>query len=323
MSKVKYKFNTKSLTYERVSTTVKERMVKFLSYLATGTVFATITIILAYNFLDSPKEKKLRREVEKMKLEYEALNSKMLMAQGVLADLADRDNNIYRVIFEADPIPDNIRKAGFGGSDRYAKMQGFDNTNLMQETAQKLDKLLKQIYIQSKSFDDVLKLARNKEQMINSIPAIMPLNIKNMVRQPGGFGWRTHPIYKTQEFHPGMDFPAAEGVPIYATGDGIVESSDANMQGYGNHVVIDHGYSYKTLYGHMSKIVAKAGQKVKRGQLIGLVGSTGLSTAPHLHYEVIKNGQKVNPINFYYNDLNPEEYQQMLLLSQQSSQSFD
>jgi murein DD-endopeptidase MepM/ murein hydrolase activator NlpD len=245
------------------------------------------------------------------------------MAEDVLADLQDRDNNIYRVIFEAEPIDDNIRKAGFGGSDRYTNMNGFDNTVMMQETAQKLDKLLKQIYIQSKSFDDVLKLAHNKEQMVNSIPAIMPLNIKNMIRQPGGFGWRTHPIYKTQEFHPGMDFPAAEGVPIYATGDGVVESSDANMQGYGNHVVINHGYSYQTLYGHMSKIIAKAGQKVKRGQLIGLVGSTGLSTAPHLHYEVIKNGQKVNPINFYYNDLTPEEYQQMLQLSQQSSQSFD
>ena len=286
-------------------------------------MFATITIILAYNFLDSPKEKKLRREIEKLKTEYEVMNQKMMMAQGVLADLQDRDNNIYRVIFEADPIPDNIRKAGFGGSDRYAKLQGFENTNMLEETSQKLDKLLKQIYIQSKSFDDVLKLAKNKEEMINSIPAIMPLNIKNMVRQPGGFGWRTHPIYKTQEFHPGMDFPAAEGVPIYATGDGIVESSDANMQGYGNHVVINHGFSYQTLYGHMSKILVKAGVKVKRGQLIGLVGTTGLSTAPHLHYEVIKNGQKVNPINFYYNDLNPEEYQQMLQLSQQSSQSFD
>jgi len=323
MSKVKYKFNTKSLTYEKVSTTIKERMLKLFSYLATGTVFATITIVLAYNFLDSPKEKKLRREIEKMKTEYEVLSSKMLMAEGVLADLQDRDNNIYRVIFESDPIPDNIRKAGFGGSDRYTKLNGFENTNLMQETSQKLDKLLKQIYIQSKSFDDVLKLAKNKEQMINSIPAIMPLNIKNMVRQPGGFGWRTHPIYKTQEFHPGMDFPAAEGVPIYATGDGVVESSDANMQGYGNKWVLVKGCSHKLFNVKMGKIVARAGQKVKRGQLIGLVGSTGLSTAPHLHYEVIKNGQKVNPINFYYNDLTPVEYQQMLQLSQQSSQSFD
>lgn len=323
MSKVKYKFNTKSLTYERVSITVKEKVLKLLSYLATGTVFATITIILAYNFLDSPKEKKLRREIEKMKLEYDALNQKMGMAEAVLADLQDRDNNIYRVIFETEPIPDNIRKAGFGGSDRYARLQGFENTQLMEGTSKKLDRLLKEIYVQSKSFDEVLKLAKNKEQMLNSIPAIMPLNIKHMVRQPGGFGWRTHPIYKTQEFHPGMDFAAPEGVAVYATGDGVVVSSDANMQGYGNHVVIDHGYSYKTLYAHMSKLIVRAGEKVKRGQLIGLIGSTGLSTAPHLHYEVIKNGQKVNPINFYYNDLSPEEYQQMLQISQQSSQSFD
>lgn len=323
MSKVKYKFNTKSLTYERVSITLKEKVLKLLSYLATGTVFATITIILAYNFLDSPKEKKLRREIEKMKLEYDALNQKMGMAEAVLADLQERDNNIYRVIFETEPIPDNIRKAGFGGSDRYAKLQGFENTQLMEETSKKLDRLLKEIYVQSKSFDDVLKLAKNKEQMLNSIPAIMPLNIKHMIRQPGGFGWRTHPIYKTQEFHPGMDFAAAEGVAIYATGDGVVVSSDAHLQGYGNHVIIDHGYSYQTLYAHMSKLIVRAGQKVKRGQLIGLVGSTGLSTAPHLHYEVIKNGQKVNPINYYYNDLSPEQYQEMLQLSQQSSQSFD
>jgi hypothetical protein len=323
MSKVKYKFNTKSLTYEKLNTSFRERFLKIFSYLATGTVFATITIILAYKFLDSPKEKKLRREIEQVKLEYEMLSQKMSLAEGVLNDLQDRDNNIYRVIFEAEPVPDNIRKAGFGGSDRYRSLQGFENTELMQQTAQKLDKLLKQIYIQSKSFDDVLKLARNKEQMLNSIPAIMPLNIKNLIRQPGGFGWRTHPIYKTMEMHPGMDFPAAEGTPVYATGDGVIQQSDASMQGYGNHVIIDHGFTYQTLYGHLSRINVRAGQKVKRGELIGLVGSTGLSTAPHLHYEVIKNGQKVNPINFYYDDLTPEQYQQMLQLSQQSSQSFD
>jgi hypothetical protein len=323
MSKVKYKFNTKSLTYEKHNSTFREMFLKVLSYVATGTVFATITILLAYKFLDSPKEKQLRREIEKMNLQYDMLSQKMALAEGVLGDLQDRDNNIYRVIFEAEPVPDNIRKAGFGGSDRYKNMEGFESTELMKETATKLDKLLKQIYIQSKSFDDVLKLAKNKEQMINSIPAIMPLNIKNLIRQPGGFGWRTHPIYKTQEMHPGMDFPAAEGTPVYATGDGVVESADAMMQGYGNHVVINHGFSYQTLYGHLSKIIVRAGQKIKRGELVGLVGSTGLSTAPHLHYEVIKNGQKVNPINFYYNDLNPEQYQQMLQLSQQSSQSFD
>ncbi len=323
MSKIKYKFNTKSLTYEKVHTTWKERGLKFLSYLATGTVFATITIFLAYKFLDSPKEKKLHREIEKLELEYDLLNQKMGLAQSVLTDLQDRDNNIYRVIFEAEPIPSSIRKAGFGGSDRYKDLEGFESTELMQETSKKLDVLLKQLYIQSKSFDDVLKLAHNKEQMLNSIPAIMPLNIKNLIRQPGGFGWRTHPIYKTQEMHPGMDFPAAEGTPVYATGDGVVGQADAMMQGYGNHVVLDHGFGYQTLYGHLSKISVRAGQKIKRGELVGLVGSTGLSTAPHLHYEVIKNNQKINPINFYYNDLSPEQYQQMLQLSQQSTQSFD
>lgn len=323
MSKIKYKFNTKSLTYEKVQTGWKEYGLKFLSYLATGTVFATITIILAYKFLDSPKEKQLNREIEKLKLQYSLLDQKIGMAQTVLSDLQNRDNNIYRVIFEAEPIPNSIRKAGFGGSDRYHALEGFDNSGLMKETSQKLDVLLKQLYIQSRSFDDVLKLAKNKEQMLTSIPAIMPLNIKNLIHAPGGFGWRTHPIYKTQEMHPGMDFPAAEGTPVYATGDGVVGAADAAMQGYGNHVVINHGYSYQTLYGHLSKILVHPGQKIKRGEVVGLVGSTGLSTAPHLHYEVIKNNAKVNPINFYYNDLSPEEYQEMLQLSQQAGQSFD
>jgi murein DD-endopeptidase MepM/ murein hydrolase activator NlpD len=186
-----------------------------------------------------------------------------------------------------------------------------------------LDKLTKRLYIQSKSFDDVVKMARNKQQLINSIPAIMPINNKFLRHAPSGFGWRTHPIYKSSEFHPGMDFASPEGTPIYATGDGVVERADNTAHGYGNHVVLNHGYGYQTLYGHMSKIATSIGKKVKRGELIGYVGSTGLSTAPHVHYEVIKNGGKVNPINFYYNDLSPEEYQIMLELSSKSTQSFD
>ena len=323
MSKIKYKFDTRSLTYERVKTTMRDKFLKILSYLATGTVFATITILLAYRFLPSPQMKKINRENEKLKIEYQILERKMNLADKVLTNLQDRDNNIYRVIFEAEPVSDNIRKAGFGGSDRYRNLQGYEHSEMMTDASIRIDKLFKQIYIQSKSFDEVFKLAQTKEQMINSIPAIMPLNFKNLVCRPGPFGWRTHPIYKTEEFHPGMDFPAAEGTPVYATGDGVVEASDANMQGYGNHVVINHGYTYKTLYGHLSKMNVNAGQKVKRGQLIGLVGSTGLSTAPHLHYEVIKNNQKMNPVNYYYNDLSPEQYQNMLILSRQSSQSFD
>lgn len=323
MSKVKYRFNTKSLTYEKVKVTFGQRFLRFLSYLATGSVFAAVTIILAYKFLDSPKEKQLKREIEAVQLQYDLLNKKMNQVDVVLNDLQDRDDNIYRTIFEADPIPNSIRKAGFGGSDRYSGLEGFDNTQLMKATTERLDRITKQLYIQSKSFDEVVKMAKNKQQLIASIPAIMPLNNKDLKHQPSGYGWRTHPIYKTQEFHPGMDFTAEQGTPIYATGDGVVEAADASAQGYGNHVVIDHGFGYKTLYGHMSKIATVPGRKVKRGELIGYVGSTGMSTGPHVHYEVIKNGEKVNPINFYYNDLTPEEYQVMLELSSRSTQSFD
>lgn len=323
MSKVKYKFNTKSLTYEKVRVTIRQRIFQVLSYLAIGVVFAVVTMIIAYNFIDSPKEKQLRREADVMKLQYDLLNKKMNQVQTVLNDLQDRDDNIYRVIFEAEPIASTIRQAGFGGSDRYKDLEGYDNSELMKETTERLDRITKQLYIQSKSYDDVVKMAKSKEQLIASIPAIMPLNNRDLKHMPSGYGWRTHPIYKTQEFHPGMDFTAEQGTPIYATGDGKIETADALAHGYGNHVVINHGFGYKTLYGHMSKIVAKVGSKVKRGELIGYVGSTGLSTGPHVHYEVIKNGEKVNPINFYYNDLTPEQYQVMLELASKSTQSYD
>ena len=323
MSKVKYKFNTKSLTYEKVKVTFKQRLLQVLSYLAIGLVFATITMLIAYRFIDSPKEKQLRREAEVLKLQYDLLSKKINQVQIVLNDLQDRDDNIYRVIFEAEPIPTSIRKAGFGGSDRYKDLEGYENSDLMKAATERLDRITKQLYIQSKSFDEVVKMAKGKEKLIASIPAIMPLNNKNLKHAPSGYCWRTHPIYKTQEFHAGMDFTAEQGTPIYATGDGLVEVADASAQGYGNHVVINHGFGYQTLYGHMSKMATKPGIKVKRGDLIGYVGSTGLSTGPHVHYEVIKNGEKVNPINFYYNDLSPEEYQIMLELSSKSTQSFD
>ena len=187
-----------------------------------------------------------------------------------------------------------------------------------------MDKIAKRLYIQSKSFDEVVKLAKSKERLISSIPAIMPINKKDLTHAvTSGFGWRTHPIYKTQEFHPGMDFTAVQGTPIYSTGDGVVERADNMAQGYGNHVVINHGFGYETLYGHMSRIACKVGQKVTRGQLIGYVGSTGLSTAPHVHYEVIKNGNKTNPINYYYSDLSPLQYQTLIENSKNVTQSFD
>lgn len=324
MSKVKYRFNTKSLTYERVSVTFKEMFWKVLSYLATGIVFATLTIVLSRQFLPSPAEKKRDREMDALKLQYELLDKKMNQAEQVIADLEDRDDNIYRTIFESEPIPKSMRYGGSGGSEKYSLFNSYDNAELLKSATERMDRLTKRIYVQSKSYDEVVNLAKNKEKLMASIPAIMPMNKKDLAHAvTSGFGWRTHPIYKTMEMHPGMDFAAEQGTRIYSTGDGVVERADNLAQGYGNHVVVNHGFGYQTLYGHMSKIAVKAGQKVKRGQLLGYVGSTGLSTAPHLHYEVIKGGEKVNPINYYYNDLSPQQYQELVELSKKSSQSFD
>lgn len=303
--------------------TIRKRVWQVLSYLATGLFFATITIILAFKYLNSPKEKQLRRENEVISLQYELLNNRMTEVAEVLENIQERDNNIYRTIFEAEPIPASIRKAGFGGVDRYKELQGYNNSDLMVETSKRMDRISKQLYIQSKSFDEVVKLVKGKAQLLASIPAIQPIANEDLRHQPSGFGWRTHPIYKTPEFHPGMDFAAPQGTEIRATGDATVERADAAAQGYGNHVVLNHGYGYKTLYGHMLKFVVRPGQKIKRGQLIGYVGSTGLSTAPHVHYEVLKGGEKMNPINYYYSDLTPEQYQKLIELSEQSSQSFD
>jgi murein DD-endopeptidase MepM/ murein hydrolase activator NlpD len=287
-------------------------------------VFATITIVLSRQFLPSPSEKKRDREIEALKLQYELLEKKMMQAESVLSDLEDRDDNIYRAIFESEPIPKSIRYGGSGGSDKYEVFDSYDNADLLKTVTQRMERLTKQIYVQSKSFDEVVKLAKNKEKLFASLPAIMPINQKDLSHAiTSGFGWRTHPIYKTQEFHQGMDFSAEQGTPIYATGDGVISEADNLAQGYGNHVVINHGFGYQTLYGHMSRIACRAGQKVLRGQLIGYVGSTGLSTAPHVHYEVIKNGVAVNPINYYYNDLSPQQYQMLVESSKKATQSFD
>lgn len=323
MSKVKFYFNTKTLKYEKVQMRVWDRVKQLLSYLAAGLVFATITIFLAYSYLDSPKEKQLRRNIEELSYNYEILNRKLGQLNFVLEDLQKRDDNIYRAIFEAEPIPDEIRKAGFGGADRYKELENLTNSDLILQSTQKLDRIAKQMYIQSKSFDDVIKLVKNKEQLMKAIPSIQPIDNKDLKRLASGFGWRTHPIYKISKFHTGLDFTASTGTPIYAASDAIVEIADAEARGYGNHVVLDHGYGYKTLYGHMSRFTVKPGQKINRGDIIGYVGNTGTSSGPHLHYEVIKNGDKINPINFFASDLSPEDYAAMLEMSEINNQSFD
>lgn len=323
MAKVKFVYNPASLKYEKVHVKFVDYLKKILWFLLTGLVFASVTILIAYKYFDSPKEKQLKREIEQLSLQYEFLNKKMEQVSTVLGDMQQRDDDIYRVIFEAEPIADNIRKAGFGGVDRYRSLLGYDNSNLMVETTKKLDRISKQLYIQSKSYDEVFKLVKNKAVMLQSFPAIQPISNKKLKHMASGYGWRMHPIYKLQHFHSGMDFSAPSNTPIYATGDGVVARADAGERGYGNHVVINHGYGYQTLYGHMTRWAVNPGQKVKRGDVIGYVGSTGMSTAPHLHYEVIKNGQKVNPINYYYNDLSPEEYQALIEQASQPAQTFD
>jgi murein DD-endopeptidase MepM/ murein hydrolase activator NlpD len=322
MSKIRYRYNTKTLAYEKAITPIGTRIFRILSFLGTASVIGVISVIIAYQYVGSPSEKQLQRELDKMTLQYKTLSRRVDQMNKVMDDLARRDNYTYRAIFETDSIPDEIRKAGFGSMDRYKSLEGFKYSDVMSSLTQKVDQLEKMMYIQSKSYDEVYVLAKNKAKMIASIPAIMPISNGDLRHTPGGFGWRTHPIYKTAEFHPGMDFAAPQGTEIYATGDGIVTIADDRSSGYGWHIVIDHGFGYETLYAHMTKMNVTVGQQVRRGQVIGYVGSTGLSTAPHCHYEVHKNGELMNPINYYYN-LSPEEYQELVELSAQSGQAFD
>ena len=323
MGKNKYKYNPKTLDYELVSLTLTDRIKKILSFVITGLVFASMIIFIAYTFFDSPKETALKRENKQLQVQYSLLNQRLNNLENVLVDIQNRDDNIYRTIFEAEPIPDNIRKAGIGGANRYRDLEGFEYSDVVVETTKQLDLIEKQLYIQSKSFDEVIEMAINKEEMLASIPAIQPISNKNLKRMASGYGYRMHPIYKTRKLHTGMDFTAPTGTEIFATGNGIIKKVVRSRRGYGYHVVIDHGFGYQTLYAHMSKFNVIRGQRIRRGDVIGYVGSTGTSTAPHLHYEVHKDGKKINPINFYFNDLSPEEYDKMIEISSSTNQSFD
>jgi len=323
MAKIRYQFNTKSLKIEKVQVSVRERVKRLLSVLAFGLVFSAMVIAVAYNFFSSPKERMLQREIEQYKLQYKMLNDRLDLFSSVLEDLQDRDDNIYRVIFEAEPVPNSVRKAGYGGADRYSKLEGYKNSEIIKNTTKKLDVITSRLYVQSKSFDEVFSLAKNKEKLAASIPAIQPL-ANNDLRHIGSyFGYRTDPFYKVAKFHQGMDFTAPVGTPVHATGDGIVVKVERERGGYGNNILISHGFSYETLYAHLSKINIQRGQVIKRGQVIGLVGNTGKSTAPHLHYEVHKSGAPINPINYFFNDITPDEYQKMIELSLHPSQTLD
>ena len=323
MPKARYRFNPETLQYDRIELSFQKKVLRFLSYFAASILLGAIYMLLFTFLFDSPKERKLKREVSELRSRYELMNKQLDQVVSVLKDLEYRDDNLYRTIFEAEPIPKSIRKAGFGGVNRYAELEGYENSDIIINTAAKLDKIIHEVYVQSKSYDELIELAKNKEKMLASIPAIQPISNKDLKRTASGWGYRIHPIYKIRKFHYGMDFTAPRGTPVYATGDGVVKMVRKSRRGYGNQILIDHGYGYVTQYAHLNAFNVRKGQKVKRGDVIGFVGSTGLSTAPHLHYGILYNGKYVNPINYYFNDLSADEYEKMVILSQNAGQSFD
>jgi murein DD-endopeptidase MepM/ murein hydrolase activator NlpD len=323
VSKIKYIYNPKTLQYEPAKLTLNERLKRLGWTLATGLAFSGVVITVAWQFFRSPQQIKDSREVEALKLNYEVMAKRMELAEKVLEDLTRRDNDVYRAVFEAEPIPDEIRDGGIGGTDRFEKFKGYDNEKLMRETAERLDRLSRRLVVQSKSYDQLFELARRKEELLRSMPAIMPIKVNDPDQIASGFGYRVHPVFKTERFHAGVDFTAPVGTPIYATGNGVVERADRESGGYGNCVQIRHGFGFLTLYAHMSKMLVVPGQKVKRGQVIGLLGNTGLSTGPHCHYEVHRNGEPVNPLAYFIANLSPEEYTKITRSAMNPSQSFD
>jgi len=323
MSKVKYYYDSETLSYRTIvrkkRTTAKYAFV----FLLGAALFGFLFVFIAGQYFESPKEKALVRELQNMELQYEYLNKKMDEAEIVLSNIEERDNSIYRLYFEANPIPEEQRRAGFGGINRYKQFEGYDNSKLISATNMRIDIIQKQIVVQSKSLDEITVLAENKEKFLATIPAIQPINNEDLTRMASGYGYRTDPFTKVRKFHYGMDFTAQRGTPIYATGDGVIKRADAGSTGYGRHIRIDHGYGYISLYAHLYKYNVKKNQKVKRGDLIGFVGSTGRSQAPHLHYEVFKDNKRINPINFYYGNLSAKEFSELLAKASLENQSLD
>jgi murein DD-endopeptidase MepM/ murein hydrolase activator NlpD len=321
MGNTKYRFNPKTLTYEKVEKSFSKVLLRISLYSLIILIVALGLSALFLSKFDTPAMKALRTENSELLTQYQSLNEKLAQIENVLDQIQVRDDNIYRVVFNNDPIPESVRKAGFGGVDNYSKFESFDNNDIVLNTSKKIDIISKQAYIQAKSYEDLLQQAITKEKELSSVPAIMPLSNKDLTYT--SWGMRMHPVYKVPRFHYGMDFVAPKGAPIYATGDGKVSSIQSLRTGHGKHVVIDHGFGYETLYAHMSAFNVKVGDKVKRGQVIGFVGSTGTSTASHLHYEVLKNGVNVNPMHYYFMDLTPDEYEKMVAISSNIKRSFD
>lgn len=311
MSKQKYVFNHKTLNYEKFEEPTRKRVGKVVLFILSTAVFAVLFMFLFHSFFGSPKERIQAREIDFLKLQYEILDDRIDQMNLLLADMEQRDDSVYRMIFEADPIPSSVRK-GNVNEERYENLSGYVNSDVVQQVAQKLDEVANQLSVQSQSYDEVFSMARNKAKMLACIPAILPLKSIEIKRIASYFGYRPDPIYKVEKFHSGIDFAANLGTEIFATGDGVVVIAEENYWGYGNEIVVDHGYGYKTRYAHLSGFGVAKGETVKRGQVIGYVGSTGKSTGPHLHYEVLKNDEVTDPMHYFFDDLTPEEYETIL-----------
>ena len=319
----RYIFNQLTQNFEVLETSKSRKVLRFLLVLLALLGIAFLFSVLLFTFFKSPKEKSLARELDYMKLQYEILNDRLDNMEILLTDMEQRDNDLYRVMFEADPIPRSVRRSGFSDADRYAGLYGYINSSQVVNAARKLDVISSQMYHQSVSYDTLYALARNKSDMLAHIPAIFPLKETEIKYISSYFGYRPDPIYKIEKFHSGIDFSAQLGTEAYATGDGVVSDVEKGHWGYGNMVTVDHGYGYKTRYAHLQKAAVRKGQKVKRGQLIGFIGNTGKTTGVHLHYEVLKNDVQIDPINFFYNDLTPDEYEQILEQSTLPTQTMD
>ena len=322
MAKKKFHFNPETLSYEQIEHTIAHFLKQLLIHALSGVSLGAVFFLIFVSTIQSPEEKQLSEEKRNMQAQYKVLDRQFDEVQSVLSDLQQRDDNLYRVVFQADPIPLSVRRGTSANTEYYQQLLDMTNSEIVVSTTQKLNELKKELYIQSKSYDDIVVMAKNKESMLQCLPAIQPVLNKNLTRMASGYGWRIDPVYHTRRFHEGMDFTAPIGTDIYATANGTVQSAGW-QQGYGNCVQVNHGYGYVTLYGHMSSIKVRIGQPVKRGEVIGLVGSTGKSTGPHLHYEVHYRGQVMNPQNYYYLDLSPAEYDRMVQMSNNAGEMFD
>lgn len=322
MAKVKYYYDSDTLSYRKIETS-KGSLSKWIALMMMSIALVMfLGFIVLSQFLKTPDQLTQERELENLKLNYELLNKRLDESSQILTQLQERDNNIYRAYFEANPIPEEQRIAGFGGVNRYQYLDGYDNSIIVKDVTRKIDILSKQISVQSKSLDEIVALAKEKEDMLASIPAIMPIKKEDLSYVASGYKFRMHPILKIRKFHKGMDFKAPTGTPIYASGNGTVSIAQRSAT-FGKVVYIDHGYGYRTVYAHMSKIATRKGRKVKRGDIIGYVGNTGRSVGSHLHYEVHKNGRALNPINYYYGDLTPQEFLAMQIAAEKEGQSYD